>query len=413
MKLKFTEDVYREIYNTTTQQTKGNELEENLKLLGEKNALDRIKNIKAEKLSYTHEAGKIINVIESLENKKRMSFSFEKQYKKTHSFSPENGYEYIGKLIITNNDIKKNTIVIEKDNFKTGKYIAIESLEEKREENKRKYEIKFKIKVPKNIEEGIYKEYIYVSIKDYNTQKFDIVLECNGDFEEKYKKYKFNTIEQLFNIYEKDKENYKLSKGAFLQSVMYFNNKEFPHYLRRKGYRNEAEVYYKLNKRKFNLNDIKLFFSILGFEEMEEKVITTRLDNKEIIKHKYTIELYEQITIADFSKEDKIVIYNNEKIEVIYGEDILNNEKKNKCKSVQQTYKIIKRQKLLIKIPFINRLKKVSNMKEQISKLEKSIIVINKEYSKERNNRKSNKLSKVKIIQKNKKIYEYTIYTLE
>lgn len=395
MKLKFTEDIYREVYKTTAGQATGSELQAKLRLLGEKNALDRvleIKNSKDNRKEY-----KIINIIESLENKKRMSFSFEKEYEEQHRFSPEVDYEYTGKITIINDDIKSNTIALNKNkHIRTSQHISVDLSKPEKENYKLKYTLDINIKVPKGREEGILKEYIYIGIDGFKGQMFNFTLECKGDFDEKYKQYEFNSIGQLYNLYLDDKKIYQNKSKETLKSVEYFNTKEFVHYLRRIGCKNEAEIYEQMHKKEFTFEDVRLFFVILGYEKIEE-AIQKQIEKTNIIKQKCDVSIAKTIKIKDLNKKDKIIVKNNENIEVKYGSDVVD--------------------KIHKKVPFINHIRKINIIDNYMDNLQQSIIVKDKDVIKKafRLLKKENKTkeTKIKIVTKDKKIYEYTIYTLD
>lgn len=397
MKLKFTEDIYREVYKTTAGQTRDSGLEEKLKLLGERNALDRVLEIK--KSNVNRKESQIINIIESLENKKRMNFSFEREYEEYHRFSPEKDYKYTGKIIVINDDIKTNTIKLHKEKHKyirTSQHISVDLSKPEKENNKLKYTLVINIKVPKGIQEGIFKEYVYIGIDGFKGQMFNFILECKGDFDERYKQYKFSSIAQLYNLYLNDKKIYQKKYNGTLKILQYFNTKEFVHYLRKIGCKNEAEIYEQMNKNEFTLEDIRLFFVILGYERIEE-AIEKQTKKPNIIKEKYDVGISKTIKIKDLNRTDKIIVKNNENIEIKYGSDVVD--------------------KIHNKVPFINQIRKINIIDNYMDNLQQSIIVKDKDVMKKafRLLKKENKTkkAKIKIVTKDKKIYEYTIYTLD
>lgn len=297
-----------------------------LKSLGESNIEERIKKIskynkdKSERLNLVKdifrevngESKPEINIItksesfkKELEERNERKISTDKLYKehgcikiKIKNYNRYDKYEDISQFIKTE-----------------GKHIDINIKSLDFEKNNLNLILEYKISFKKRTKPGEYKESIEITFRDVESVIYEFFIICNEENNKVYN-FSFKNIDELYEIFKSDIKKYNNEENDFTDVIDIFKNRDFPDYLRYIKEYAALDLYKNFNLRIYQLEDINLFFTTLGYQQCH---ITINNDNVKEEKENFTKPIKEDINlrflkfyhIENIDNDLKIKVFSN------------------------------------------------------------------------------------------------------
>ena len=295
-----------------------------LKSLGESNIEERIKKIskynkdKSERLNLVKdifrevngESKPEINIItksesfkKELEERNERKISTDKSYKehgcieiKIKNYNRYDKYEDISQFIKTE-----------------GKHIDINIKSLDFEKNNLNLILEYTISFKKKTKPGEYKESIEITFRDVESVIYEFFIICNEENNKVYN-FSFKNIDELYERFKSDTEKYNNEENDFIDIIDIFRNRDFPDYLRYIKEYVALDLYKNFNLRIYQLEDINLFFTTLGYKQCH---IT--INNDKVKKENFTKPIKEDINlrflkfynIENIDNDLKIKVFSN------------------------------------------------------------------------------------------------------
>lgn len=253
-----------------------------LKVLGESNVENRIKNISKYNKDKSEKANLIKDIIREVngENKSEIEVISKSEFtkkelsdKNERKISTDKPFKESGYLdiCIKNYDRCDKYENISKFIKKEGKHINFNVKNLNFEENKLNLRIEYTINFNKKTKPGEYKESIEITFKDVESIIYEFFISCDEENNKVYN-FKFKDIDELYSIFKFDIEN------NYKNILEIFNHKDFENYLRYIKEYEALDLYKNFNLRTYKLENLNLFFTTLGYEQCNIQINQQKID---------------------------------------------------------------------------------------------------------------------------------------
>ena len=347
MNLEYSRDKYKQLENILndkvdldSQQIK--EMNKILNQLGEADLIDNIKKISKSEHSkslikemvkevFGHAKPEIIIQAYKIEGSKKELLDCENVFE----ISTKKDFSAEGEIYINIKNYYDSENHIETEYFlkfiKASHNIELEIKNIKFDDDELELNLKYTIALKKDMPEKKYREYISIAFENLKSKIYDFTIKCRNVDERVYD-FDFKSIDTLYELFKYDVEKYKKSttseENFTIEQI--FNKEYFEEYLEVIEEYTALNLYKKLNMKIYTIEDINLFFMVLGYEgclnkirynakktEKDKTCTTKDIVIKESIKDEIDFnKLFNIYYIEDLDEAYKFEIYNNREDDV-------------------------------------------------------------------------------------------------
>ena len=186
--------------------------------------------------------------------------------------------------------------------------------------------LKYKIFFEKDMPEKVYREYISIAFENLQSKMYEFTIKCRN-VDDRIYDFDFKSIDDLYQIFKDDAKKYKKNKASneSLTIEQIFNKDYFEEYIEYLEAYEALNLYKNLNIKVYTINDIDLFFRVLGYKSCVNNV---RTNTKKIAKNTPK-DIVIQESIRDEIDFNKLFnVYYIEDLDLAYKFEIYNNRER-------------------------------------------------------------------------------------